>query len=37
MSKNEGTSGDVHENTGGDDKMSSELQGFLQENAPSER
>jgi len=31
--KNGTTSGDVHENTGDDDKMSSENPGFLQENA----
>jgi hypothetical protein len=32
--KNEATTGDVHENTGDGDKMSSEKQAFLQENAP---
>jgi hypothetical protein len=35
--KNGGTSGDVYENKGGDDKMSSDQTGFLQENAPNER
>jgi hypothetical protein len=32
--KNEGTSGDVHENTGNLDTMSSNKRGFLHENAP---
>jgi hypothetical protein len=35
--KNEGTSGDVYENTGEEDKMSSDKHGFLQENAPNGR
>ncbi len=35
--KNEGTSGDVHENTGDDDKVSSDKHGFIHENAPIER
>jgi hypothetical protein len=35
--KNEGTSGDVYENKGNDDKMSAENAGFLQENAPNEQ
>jgi hypothetical protein len=32
--KNGGTSGDVYENTGGDDKLSTDETAFLQENAP---
>ena len=32
--KNEGTSGDVYENTGEEDNMSGDERGFLQENAP---
>jgi hypothetical protein len=35
--KNEGTSGDVYENTGDDDKMSSENAGPLHENTPIAR
>jgi hypothetical protein len=34
--RNEGTSGDVYENKGDSDKMSSEKDGILQENAPIE-
>jgi len=35
--KNEGTSGDVHENTGDDDNVSSDKHGFIHENAPIEQ
>ena len=35
--RNEATSGDVHENTGDDDKMSTAKDGILQKSAPIER
>jgi len=35
--RNEGTTGDVHENKGNGDKMSGEEHGLLHENAPIAR